>query len=298
MPAPRLLALPAGLVLSATLALAPAVADAQSREELAARVQRLERTLNSNSLINMLDTVQRLRQEVRTLRGKLEVQENEIRKLRSRQQQAYDDLNGRIEGLAAAAPVGDPLAGDGEDGSVVTLLPPQPGEGDADEATPGVVVPEDSAAEQPPAAPAPPTRVRVSPSVAARAPGSDLAAEQVAYRAAFDLLKSRKYQAASEAFAGFLSDYPNGRFADNAMYWLGESFYVSRRFDPALKAFESLIADYPDSSKRGHALLKIGFIYDEIGQDNKARDVLRALIAAEPSSTAAGLAAKRLERLN
>ena len=57
------------------------------------------------------------------------------------------------------------------------------------------------------------------------------------------------------------------------------------------------MADFPDSPKRGHALLKIGFIHDEAGRKDEARKVLQALIAEDPSSTAAGLAQKRLSRI-
>ena len=111
---------------------------------------------------------------------------------------------------------------------------------------------------------------------------ADPAAEQQAYRKAFDLLKSGKFSDASAALTQFLKEYPNGRFADNAQYWLGESHYVSREFGPALKAFEQLLVDYPDSPKRSHAMLKIGFIHDEQGRKDQAREVLTELVRPAP----------------
>jgi tol-pal system protein YbgF len=131
----------------------------------------------------------------------------------------------------------------------------------------------------------------------AAAPAVDPAAEQQAYRAAFDLLKGGQFNEATTALTQFLSDYPNGRFADNAQYWLGESYYVSRQFDPALQAFQALLTTYPDSPKRSHALLKIGFIHDEQGRPDQARAVLTDLVQQYPQSTAASLAEKRLKRL-
>ena len=125
----------------------------------------------------------------------------------------------------------------------------------------------------------------------------DPAEEQKAYRAAFELLKGGKFTEASAALTAFLGKYPNGNFADNAQYWLGEAYYVSREFGPALKAFEQLLVDYPDSPKRPHSMLKIGFIYDENGQNDQARKVLTELTKKYPKSTAASLAAKRLKRL-
>jgi TolA-binding protein len=53
-------------------------------------------------------------------------------------------------------------------------------------------------------------------------------AERKLYQAAFDLLKQRRYDDAIRAFQDQLARYPNGEYADNAIYWLGEASYVKR----------------------------------------------------------------------
>ena len=111
------------------------------------------------------------------------------------------------------------------------------------------------------------------------------------------MLKAGRYDQAAKSFQKFLGEYPTGKFADNAQYWLGESYYVTRNFDNALREFNTLVSDHPDSQKVTHALLKIGYIHDELGQKEKAREILTALTNNYPQSTAAGLAAKRLERM-
>jgi tol-pal system protein YbgF len=121
--------------------------------------------------------------------------------------------------------------------------------------------------------------------------------EQQAYQSAFNLLKAGRYDQAAKSFQKFLGVYPDGKFSDNAQYWLGESYYVTRNFDSALREFDKLITQHPDSQKFTHALLKIGYIHDELGQKEKARDVLTDLTKNYPRSTAAGLAAKRLQRM-
>ena len=137
-----------------------------------------------------------------------------------------------------------------------------------------------------------------APSSTAAETGSDAGidpfAEQQAYQTAFDLLKSGRYEDAAGAFMQFIADFPAGSYADNARYWLGETYYITRRFEPALQEFERLVSMHPDSSKLTHALLKIGYAHDELGNEAEAERVLGDLIARYPQSAAAGLARKRL----
>ncbi|MBN4079560.1 tol-pal system protein YbgF, partial [Beggiatoa alba] len=93
----------------------------------------------------------------------------------------------------------------------------------------------------------------------------------------------------------FVQTYPNGFFADNAQYWLGEANYVQRRFDVALSEFDKVVKNHPTSPKRADALLKMGFTYQELGQYDKARLSLNTVIMNYPDSTAASLAQKRLQ---
>ncbi len=278
---------------------------------LNARLQRLERSLSGSSLLQLAQSLQELQREVRELRGELEVQSRDISRLRSRQRDLYLDLDKRLLAIETRATSAAPPAIPG--GGIATApaasapgVPAVPAPAGAAPTTPAI-----NAAVPPTAAPgsAQATPPNATPGVAQGvAPGAvqapspplssiDPAAEQQAYRDAFELLKNGKYDLAGNALLGFLKDYPNGRFADNAQYWLGETYYVNRKFDPALAAFERLLVDYPDSTKRSHAMLKIGFIHDEAGRQQDARQVLTKLIQLYPQSTAAGLAKKRLSRL-
>jgi TolA-binding protein len=46
------------------------------------------------------------------------------------------------------------------------------------------------------------------------------------YQAAFELLKEQRYEPAAMAFQQFLVSFPDSQLADNAQYWLAESYYV------------------------------------------------------------------------
>ncbi len=261
-----------GAVAIAVAMSGPAAAQApvQDNAKLGERIDRLEQLVSSETLIEMHQTVQALQREVQSLRGEVELQGHTLSQIKQRQRELYLDIDRRLQQM--------------ETGKAGASAP----------------APSSAAPAMQPGVPAQPgtTTAAVSPGqVSTTMPPVDSAEEQRSYQAAFDLLKSGRYDQATQAFQDFLAKYPSGQYADNANYWLAEAYYVTRKFEPALKQFESLVADYPQSQKLTHALLKIGYIHDELGQREQAEQVLDDLIKRFPDSTAAGLARKRLQRI-
>lgn len=117
------------------------------------------------------------------------------------------------------------------------------------------------------------------------------------YQAAFELLKEGRYEQAANAFSQFLETYPDSNLADNAQYWLAESYYVTQQYRKALPAFEKVVTQYPDSRKVPDALLKIGYCNYELGEWNDARAALSRVSSDYADTTAARLAQQRLERM-
>ena len=120
---------------------------------------------------------------------------------------------------------------------------------------------------------------------------------QGAYAQAFEALKSGNYGAAIAGFRLYLADYPSGDLADNAQYWLGETYYVTRDYDNAAVAFRAVGERWPNSRKAPDALLKLGFTQYELKQYAEARATLTQVTKRFPDSEAAKLAAERLKRL-
>ena len=135
------------------------------------------------------------------------------------------------------------------------------------------------------------------PPPSVQAPADDAATQRVAYDAAFRLLQEGRYPPAIEAFQAYLAQYPQGRFVDNAQYWLGEAYYVTRDFTTALGEFNRVVAEFPDSQKVPDALLKIGYVHYELGQWDQARDTLTTVAERVPGTTIARLAEQRLQRM-
>jgi len=123
-------------------------------------------------------------------------------------------------------------------------------------------------------------------------------AEKDAYRVAFDLLKQRRYEDAIRAFEDLLARYPNGEFADNARFWLGEANYVKQDYSAALTQFQRVLANYPLSPKVPASMLKIGYVHYEQGDWRAARTALQDVLVKFPDTAEAQLAESRLERMS
>jgi len=224
----------------------------------------------NQGLFNLLNQVESLQREVRALRGEIEEQSYRLQQLERRHEEISGDLDRRLQTVESVG--GNPPAA------------PIP-------AT-AAVAPEGIApAQAPPTGPLPATGAEIE--LAPNAPE----AEKQTYQQAFGLLKAGQYDNAIAGFIGFLAQYPNSAYADNAQYWVGEAYYVTRKFDPAIMEYSKLMQAYPDSPKVPHALLKIAYSYDELGQKTDAKAKLQELIKGYPGSTAAKLAAERLQRL-
>jgi tol-pal system protein YbgF len=117
------------------------------------------------------------------------------------------------------------------------------------------------------------------------------------YQAAFELLKQQRYEPAAMAFQQFLISFPDSQRADNAQYWLAESYYVTDRFAEALSQFQVVVNSYPDSRKVSDALLKMGYCYYELERWNDATAALTRVQSEYPDTTAARLAEQRLNRM-
>ena len=114
----------------------------------------------------------------------------------------------------------------------------------------------------------------------ANSPTQELAGEADAYRAAYSLVRSQQFADAVNAFQQFLVDFPRGRYAPNAHYWLGELYLVVVPPDDesARREFSLLLEDYPDNSKIPDALYKLGKIYFDRGDAARAREFFDRVI--------------------
>jgi len=228
-------------------------------QDLEARVIRIERVVENQSLVQLSSEIERLRSETTALRGELDTLRFESENSDNRQRELYGDVDRRLQSLESAPRAFEP--------------PPQ---------QPGFQAPAVAGAAVGGAAVA-----------AARPTGSD----QQNYQAAFDMISARKYDEAGAAFETFLAQFPTSPLADNAQYWLAETHYVRGQFNTALPEFRKVLEQYPQSAKLPDALLKVGYCQIELGDRNAARTSLQEVMRQFPDTTAARLASQRLNSL-
>jgi tol-pal system protein YbgF len=244
---------------------------------------------DNQAMVDLVIKVQQLQDEVRTLTGRLEDQNSELNRLSDRQRDQYLDLDQRINELRGGpAPM--------VSGSAARNTAPPVTTGSTS-SVPQVTQQQDlpdvrDAMNTPSAVTSLPT-----PDTQARDVVGSPEAEKAAYDQAFQALKELKYADAAGYFTTFLKDYPGSDYADNAQYWLGESYYVTRNYDIALESFKTLLSKYPDSPKVPDSLLKIGYTHYELKQWDQARAALEQVEAQYPGTTLARLAGSRLRSM-
>jgi len=253
-------------VAAALVAAAPAHAQ---RASLADRVAVLEQQAsNSQANTDLLNQVTQLRSEMAELRSMVEQLQHDNEQLRQQNKDQYLDLDGRLNRL---------------EGGATPPLPPANAPAPAAAAKPAVA----AAASQ-----------ERAPSVHGD-PGSLAASgdERTAYNVAFDALKNGKYDDSAQLFQSFLELYPNGVYAPNALYWLGESYYATRNFPLAEAQFRDLLARYPTHDKASGGLLKLGLSQYGEGNVPGAQQTLQQVISQFPGSDAARVAQDRLQSI-
>lgn len=213
---------------------------------------------SADSVGGMFNQVQQLQQEVMRLNGVVEQLTYELNQLKEQSLERYLDVDRRLAAGGAAAGGAPAAAGGGSVGGIG----PDPA-GAAGQAT---------VQEQP--------------------------GEGEAYRSAYALVRGQEFDAAVTAFTQFLDRFPDGRYAPNAHYWMGELYLVVDPPDPeaARQAFMLLLNQYPDNAKIPDALYKLGRVHFIKGSSERSREFLNRVIRDYPDSSAARLAGDFLDQ--
>lgn len=250
---------------------AAAVLPAQAQKmSLADRVASLEQQVaNNNQNVDLLNQVNVLKQEVVAQRGTIEQLQHDLAQLKQASRDQYVDLDSRLQRIETPPP---------------DAVPP-------DSVAPPAATPVKPAAK--PAA----KKTTMTDATPAAADVAQTAAEKSAYDNATAALKAGDYVQSARLLQAFLDQYPNGTYAPNALYWLGESYYATGNYPMAADQFTALLQRYPSHDKAAGALLKLGLSQKGMGQTAQAQATLDSVIQRYPGSDPARIAGDRLHAL-
>jgi tol-pal system protein YbgF len=213
----------------------------------------------------LFNQLQSMQEQISRQQGIIEVLQNDVARMKQESLERYQDLDRRIGtgGAPAASPENSSSGGD-------LNAPAAAGAGAG------------AAAAQAPAAGSEP---------------ADPAKEKLYYDAAFDLIKAKDFDKASQAFAAFLRKYPNSQYAGNAQYWLGEVNLAKGDLQGAGQAFAKVSQLYPKHAKVPDSLYKLADVERRLGHTDKVKGILQQVVAQYPGTSAAQLAQRDLQRM-
>lgn len=117
------------------------------------------------------------------------------------------------------------------------------------------------------------------------------------YEDALNKFKEQKFKEASWGFAAFLQKNPTSPQKNNAIYWLGNSFYALGNCQKAIPVYEKLANESATTDKHGDALLQIAQCQMELGKNKEAKNTLETVLKDHPKSNFADEAHKKLKSL-
>lgn len=246
-----------------------------------------ETSFNPNDPASLIAKINAMQTEIQRLRGKLEIQSHEIQSLKTQQQAYYNDLDQRISMLSSnttgkktSQPV---LSLDDSTDTALTSAPSIP------------VTEKTNVKTAIPSSAATPIPVTTTPNPkAAMANSTD---ETARYNAAYAFIEQKKFPDAVTTMNAFLKDYPDGQYAANAHYWLGELSFAQHQDEKAIQEFSIVVDRYSTSSKVSASLLKQGLAYANLGKISDARISLLKVQKLFPNTISAQLAEQRLKTL-
>ena len=146
-------------------------------------------------------------------------------------------------------------------------------------------------------APAEPTGHTATPHVVAPNAAPAAATGKGLYTQGMTLVRAEKGEEGRALLKTFLETAPQSALVPNAVYWIGESYYLEKNYPQAILTFKDVTRRFPKHHKAAAALLKIAMSYQMLGENDNATLYLRALLKDHPKSEPAPAARKLLSEL-
>lgn len=117
------------------------------------------------------------------------------------------------------------------------------------------------------------------------------------YKTGLEAIKAGNTEKARQSFRKYLEDYPNEPLANNAQFWIGESFFDEGNYEQAIIEYDDVIKKYPRGGKVPAAMLKQAMAFEKINDAKTASTLYKKLIVQHPETEQAKVAKKMLNKL-
>ena len=242
---------------------------------------------NSDALSLLLEQNQQLRAEVQALRGIVEEQGFELRKMQRDSLNRYTSTDNRLSALESGSSTGVPAPY------------PLPNSDNPISSTNSSEV--DPQSEKPIESSTIEDARQVGVSGVASSRGTlqpAVLSEQQLYQMAYDSVINSNFERSIAEFDQYMSVYPSGRFVTNAHYWKGQAYLYLERFTEAKNSYEVILNRYKDSAKLADAMYGLGLAYQGLGNITQARQLLNEIKRQFPNTGVANLADTKLLQLD
>ena len=248
---------------------------------------------NSDALSLLLEQNQQLRAELQALRGIVEEQGFELRKLQRDALNRYTSNDERLTALEGGASASS---------SLPTQAPLSPSISNSQGDVSSSVSNTNNAVT---------ARESVDDFVGERSSLNNLQtsnrrgslqpavlSEQQLYQMAYDSVINSDFERSIAEFDQYMSVYPGGRFVTNAHYWKGQAYLYLERYSEAKESYEIILNRYEDSAKLADAMYGLGLAYQGLGNVTQARQLLNEIKRRFPNTGVANLADTKLLQLD
>ncbi|WP_336002567.1 YbgF trimerization domain-containing protein [Acinetobacter pittii] len=229
----------------------------------------------SNLNWELMQKNQQLESDIRTLRGQLEEQSNDIEQLKKDLANRYTDLDQRLELLNQKV---DPES----------ATPDNTANSDATTAGNTETSPTDNKAVNSTAstnqvAPSSPTQVTQPVPSPVQNQSNPVELEKAAYTVALDAYKQGGAKKAIAPMQNFIKNHPNSVYTGNAYFWLAEFNLATDpvNYNEAKKNYNVVATQYPNSSKAPRALYQLYSIAKDVDKNTVSANQYKAKILSQ-----------------
>ena len=251
---------------------------------------KVSQALKNQNLVKFQNELNSILDQIRTLKGEIEVLQFQNKNSEERQKVLYQDLNDRLIGLETkieTLPIKDKRELVSEVAKVKEekIISPTTSQEPIKNSIDGDVDQEKLV----------PVDIKIADENLPLLVDKNIELDE--FSEAKALLRATKYKEAFEAFDRFVINYPKSELISEAKYNLGYSQFTLKNYKAAIKTYSKILKLHPESSILPDAFYGIANCQIQLTRITKAKKTLRNLIKKFPNAEIIPSAKRRLKAL-